>query len=79
MLARSPGGIGFFFMIHLPLCLRNVCAYGFFLVLDGDEVELLLGSNLGAVDGSVFSAANCCLVVPRGKGGLYIYSLALVR
>ena len=50
-------------MIPLPLCLRNVCAYGFFLVLEGDEVELSLGSKLGTVDGSVLNAANCYLVV----------------
>ena len=70
MLARSPGGIGFIFLISLPVCLQNVCAYDFFLLLDGDEVDFSGDSNLGTVDGSVFSAANCCLVIPRGKGGL---------
>ena len=70
MLARSPGGIDFIFLIPLPVCLRKVCAYGFLLLLDGDAVVVSGSSNLGTVDGSVLSAARCFLVVPQGKGGL---------
>ena len=67
MLARSLGGIGIFFLIPLPLCFRNVYTYDIFFELDDDEEDFSGGSNLTTVDGSVLSAANCCLVLPRGK------------